>query len=146
MKKKLNKNNIITAICTFLIIITTFVSFTAFANTQAGTATLKAYTITSTIGDIKKAYDDKYCSIFVKKSAGEKNNFSAKFWVKDTTKKIDLTDKKSINCTSTKVGYWLPYKSGASSSRGDNLRFYGSQAASTSKGIEYVIYSDKAVL
>ncbi|GEM_PF-324789 len=146
MIKKLNKNSIITAVCTFLIVITTFASFTAFATTSAGSAVLKAYTITTTVGDVTKSFDDKYCTIYVKKSLSSVSNFSAQFWVKDITKNATLTNKKSINCTSTKTGYWIPYKSGATSSRGDTLRFYGSQANSTSKGIDYVIYSDKATL
>lgn len=146
MIKKLNKNSVITAVCTFLIVITTFASFTAFATTSSGSAVLKAYTLTTTINDVTKSFDDKYCTIYVKKSLSNVSNFSAKFWVKDITKGKDLTDRKTINCTSTKKGYWIPYKSGATSNRGDTLRFYGSQADSSSKGIDYVIYSDKATL
>lgn len=145
MKKKLNKNSFITAICAFLIVVTTFTSFTALATTKIGYATLKAYTVTSTIGDVTKSYSDRYSSIFVNRSSSD-SNFEADFWVKDITNKKVLTNRKAIKCTATRTGYLLPYTSTATFSTGDTLRFYGSQASSTSKGIDYTIYSDKAVL
>ncbi len=142
MKKKLNKNSFITAVCTFLIVITTFASVSAFASTYIGTRTIPANSATATIGDVTKADSVNCSTIFFKCST----TFIIKTWVYDVTRSSTLSDKKSFFCTGTKTGHHVYYKSGASYGSRDTVRFYASQSTNSSKTIDFTIFGDKAVL
>lgn len=143
---KVSKTKIVSFICALLIAITTVTSFTAIASTQAGIVSIKANGATTTIGNVSKAYKENYSSIFCKRSAGQSTSFGFYVWVKDTTNSKVLSNKKAIIVSGTSKGHWISYKSGVSYKVGDNIRFYGSQESSTSKGLSYVIYGDKAAL
>lgn len=140
------RNRVITAICVFLIVITTFTSFTAFADTKAGIVSIKANSVTTTIDDVKKAANEGYSSIYLKKSNSSIPSYSMYVWVYDTTRSTTLSNKYAFVCNSTSTGHWIKYKSGVTYKVGDTVRFYGSQATSESKGLSYVVYGDKATL
>lgn len=144
--KTLKKNNIISFLCVLLITITAATSITAMASTQSGIATIKANGTTSTIGNVSKDAKVSYSTIFCRRSDGQSNSFSFYVWVKDTTNSTVLSDKKALVAGNTSVGHWIPYKTGVSFSVGHNIRFYGAQYQSSSKGLRYTIYGDKAAI
>lgn len=144
--KKINKTKIVSFICALLIAITTVTSITAMASTKSGIAVIKANGTTTTIGDVSKDVKVSYSTIFCRRSDGETGSFSFYVWVKDTTNSTVLSDKQPYIAGSTSVGHWIPYKSGASFSVGHNIRFYGQQYLSSSKGLKYTIYGDKAAI
>ena len=141
MKKK-KSNRIISIICVLMILFTSLTTITAVANTHAGFVSIKANNQTTKINDVTKTSTDRYSSIFMSNSTA----YFIKVWVKDTTNSKVLTEKTTFLCLVTSKGHWIPYKSGVSFSNNDNLRFYGSQGNSSSRGLTYVIYDGKATL
>ena len=136
---------IISTICVLMIVITSFFSINAFASTAAGFVSIKPLNVNTTIGDVDKAFVTRYNSIFAKKGSSD-NNYTLKVWVKDTSNSTTLSDKHSFTVNGTSTGHWIVYKSGVSYKVGDNIRFYGEQSGASSKGLNYVIYGDKAAL
>lgn len=136
---------IISTICVLMIVITSFFSINAFASTAAGFVSIKPLNVNTTIGDVDKAFLTGYSSIFAKKGSSD-NNYTLKVWVKDTSNSTTLSDKHSFTVNGTSTGHWIVYKSGVSYKVGDNIRFYGEQSGASSKGLNYVIYGDKAAL
>ncbi|MCC8073112.1 MAG: hypothetical protein LIO62_03175 [Clostridiales bacterium] len=143
MKK--SSKTIINTICILMIVITSLFSVSAFASTKAGVVSIKPLNVNTTIGDVDKAYVTGYSSIFAKKGTSD-NNYTLKVWVKDTTNSTTLSSKHSFTVNGTSTGHWIVYKSGVSYKVGDNIRFYGEQSGTSSKGLNYVIYGDKATL
>lgn len=136
---------IIGTICVLMIVITSFFSINAFASTAAGFVSIKPLNVNTTIGDVDKAFVTGYSSIFAKKGSSD-NNYTLKVWVKDTSNSTTLSDKHSFTVNGTSTGHWIVYRSGVSYKVGDNIRFYGEQSGASSKGLNYVIYGDKAAL
>ena len=136
---------IISTICVLMIVITSFFSINAFASTAAGFVSIKPLNVNTTIGDVDKAFVTGYSSIFAKKGSSD-NNYTLKVWVKDTSNSTTLSDKHSFTVNGTSTGHWIVYRSGVSYKVGDNIRFYGEQSGAPSKGLNYVIYGDKAAL
>lgn len=131
-------------LCIILIAVTCAVSMNAIASTAAGYVSIKPAGVNTTIGDVKKEFVTGYSSIFAKKASGD--NYTLKVWVKDTTNSTTLSNKHSFTVTGASVGHWIAYKSGVSYKVGDNIRFYGDQSSLSAKGLNYVIYGDKATL
>lgn len=147
LKMKIKYNRFVNILCILIVIITTAVSVTAMASTSSGIATIKANGVTTTIGDVTKAYNNVgYSTIFCKRSAGQSTSFAFYVWVRDTTNSTTLSNKVPIVVSGTSKGTHIKYKSGVSYKKGDNIRFYGSQASSSTKGLSYTIYGDKAVI
>lgn len=136
---------IISTICVLMIVITSFFYINAFASTAAGFVSIKPLNVNTTIGDVDKAFVTGYSSIFAKKGSSD-NNYTLKVWVKDTSNSTTLSDKHSFTVNGTSTGHWIVYRSGVSYKVGDNIRFYGEQSGASSKGLNYVIYGDKAAL
>lgn len=126
-------------------VFTALFSINAFASTKAGFVSIKAAGINTTIGDVSKDFTTGYSSIFAKKGSSD-SNYTLKVWVKDTTNSKTLSDKHSFTVNATSTGHWIVYKSGVSYKVGDNISFYGDQSSLKSKGLNYVIYGDKAAL
>ncbi len=142
---KMTSKKIISTICVVMIVITSFFSISAFASTKAGFVSIKPLNVNTTIGDVDKAFVTGYSSIFAKKGSSD-NNYTLKVWVKDTSNSTTLSNKHSFTVNATSTGHWIVYKSGVSYKVGDNIRFYGEQSGTSSKGLNYVIYGDKATL
>ncbi len=142
---KLSSKKIISTLCVFMIVITCMFSISAFASTKAGFVSVKPLSVNTTIGDVSKGDGTAYSSIFAQKGTSD-NNYTLKVWVKDTTNSTTLSNKHSFTVNGTSTGHWIVYKSGVSYKVGDKIRFYGEQSGVSSKGLNYVIYGDKAVL
>lgn len=137
-------NKIISALCVFFIAVTILSSFTAMASTAAGTTSIKPLNANTTIDDVTKDAVVNYSSIFLKRT-GDKN-YKMRVWVKNTTKSNTLSDKHEFTVTSKSTGHWIKYRSVVTYSVGDNVRFYGEQSGIKSKGLQYVVFGDKAAL
>ena len=142
---KLSSKKIVNALCAFMIVITCMFSIGAFASTAASFVSIKPLNVNTTIDDVSKAYVTGYSSIFAKKGSTD-DNYTLKVWVKDTTNSTTLSNKHSFTVNGTSVGHWIVYKSGVSYKVGDKIRFYGEQSGVSSKGLNYVVYGDKATL
>ena len=136
--KRIHNSKFISAICAVVALFTLLTSSYAYAETlvASGSAVIKANNATSKICDVTKHDTTKYGTIFVNKCLPSVSNFTIKVWMKDTTNSTVLSDKKSITCTGTRAGYWIPLKSGVSFTVNDNVRFYG-QKTGASRGIDY---------
>lgn len=142
--KSSKRQRLISFLCVFLVTIISVGSITAMASSKYGIATIKANSATTTIGDVKKEDStDKRSGMIAQRSYGQKSNFACYVWVKDTTKSKVLSDKTLILVTSKNTTTNIGYKSGVSTSKGDTIRFYGSQASSQTKGLSYAISGDK---
>lgn len=142
---KMLSKKLISTMCVIMIVITSLFSITALASTRAGYVTIKPLNVNTTIGDVDKAFVTGYSSIFAKKGSSD-SNYTLRVWVKDTSNSTTLSEKHSFTVNGTNTGHWIVYKSGASYKVGDNIRFYGEQSSASSKGLDYVIYGDKAEL
>lgn len=142
---KLSSKKIISTLSVFMIVITSMFSISGFASTKTGYVSIKPLDVNTTIGDVSKDFVTSYSSIFAKKGTSD-DNYTLKVWVKDTTNSTTLSNKHSFTVNGTSTGHWIAYKSGVSYKVGDNIRFYGEQSGASSKGLNYVIYGDKATL
>lgn len=142
---RLTLKKLTSIMCVLLVVITSAVSISALASTHAGFVSIKPLGANTTIGDVKKGFVQNYSSIFAQKGASD-SDYTLEVWVEDTTNSNKLSNKHSFTVTSTSTGHWIVYKSGVSYKVGDNIRFYGEQSGITSKGLNYVIYGDKANL
>ena len=142
--KSSKRQRLISFLCVFLVTIISVGSITAMASSKYCIATIKPNSATSTIADVKKEFpSDKASGIIAQRSSGQKTNYFCYIWVKDTTKSKVLSDKKLILVTSSNSTHNINYKSGVSTSKGDTIRFYGSQASAQTKGLSYAISGDK---